>query len=327
VDHGARDLGEDGVTSIDARRVPVYFRSGDESLFGVHTLVSDDPSRGVVVAPGGWYGTGTARNRLVVRMCRELAERGHDSFSFEYRGVGESTGDVYFNIHYPVIADLEAALSCVNERGMTSTILVGICYGARTVLLAAPEHENVAGLVLVCLPPTDKGLGGGKAELLGSEMTFRQMLKKGMDPRVVRSLGDEQVRRAVGRFLSARGRAIADRFKPGRGKEAGTPNGDTARKQVNTSVVDSFAEVVKRGIPTLLLYGDADFYYTEMRTALEGPLGGIIGDAGDLVTLRILAGEAQTFGTPAIQEAIVQAVADWTADVLAADARPIPAPR
>lgn len=149
------------MTDITAARgyddIPAFFAVGDETLFGVLAEpVGGENGKTVTMLTGGGYVTSTHRNRAYVRLARRLTALGYRSFRFDYHGTGESTGTVdAFNLEEPFVEDLRGAISWLEGRSLTQHVLVGSCFGARTALAAAPEVEELHGVVLISPPVRD----------------------------------------------------------------------------------------------------------------------------------------------------------------------------
>lgn len=127
----------------------VIFDCEGESLVGVVSI----PQRartdiGVLVIVGGpQYRAGS--HRQFVQLCRALAGRGIACMRFDYRGMGDATGEAqpFDRVH----ADIRAALSAFANAApqVTRFVLWGLCDGASAACLYAAEDERVAGLVLL----------------------------------------------------------------------------------------------------------------------------------------------------------------------------------
>src|SRR4029077_11318648 len=107
-----------------------------EKLFGI---VSEPPAPtdvGVVLVTGGGSKMpGTHRNRMYVRLARQLAADGVVALRFDFHGFGESTGSTSkVQLDRPFPDDVLGAVSCLERCGIRRVILVGSCFGARSVL-------------------------------------------------------------------------------------------------------------------------------------------------------------------------------------------------
>jgi hypothetical protein len=102
-----------------------------------------------------WFNAGVipriGPNRLYVRLCRMLAARGFPNLRFDVSGRGDSsaaTAPGSFTRHS--MLDLGTAIAALGHAsGTRRYVLGGLCSGADTSFLAALEHEQVVGLVLL----------------------------------------------------------------------------------------------------------------------------------------------------------------------------------
>jgi len=144
----------DGVVYED---IPAFFPAGAETLFGVLTRPTGEwNGTTVTMLTGGGYITSTHRNRLYVTLARRLAVLGYQSLRFDYHGTGESTGAVEeFSLDQPFSEDVRGALRWLEAREPTKHVLIGSCFGARTVLSCSPGLAALAGAILISPPVRD----------------------------------------------------------------------------------------------------------------------------------------------------------------------------
>jgi dienelactone hydrolase len=133
----------------------VYIESGGERLLGVWT--EPDTAKRVsatVVALHGWGGYRTGPHRMIVKLCRALADAGIASLRFDFRGRGDSTGTGSDATLDTMIEDAGKAVAYAREHAPESVLtLWGICSGGNVAIGAATLLADVAGLVLLSTLP------------------------------------------------------------------------------------------------------------------------------------------------------------------------------
>ncbi|MFL6675140.1 MAG: hydrolase 1, exosortase A system-associated [Massilia sp.] len=124
------------------------FPCGDAWLYGVLSLPPAPQPRGVLIVVGGPQ-VRAGSHRQFTLLARGLAQAGVPAMRFDYRGMGDSEGDMrdFDN----VADDLRAALDCffAEVPGMREVVLWGLCDGASAAAMYAPGDARVAGLVLL----------------------------------------------------------------------------------------------------------------------------------------------------------------------------------
>ena len=126
------------------------FGCAGEHLMGILALPDAPLDTGVVIIVGGpQYRAGS--HRQFVLLSRGLAAAGHAVLRFDYRGLGDSTGELQnFETVSPDIAcaidTLQAAVP-----GLRKVVLWGLCDGASAALLycQATQDARVRGLCLL----------------------------------------------------------------------------------------------------------------------------------------------------------------------------------
>ncbi|WP_313174205.1 hydrolase 1, exosortase A system-associated [Massilia sp.] len=127
------------------------FACGDAWLVGIVSLpaVTTTPQpRGVLIVVGGpQYRAGS--HRQFTLLARDLAAAGVPAMRFDYRGMGDSEGELrsFDNVDQ----DLRAAIDrfFLEVPGMQEVVLWGLCDGASAAAMYAPQDARVAGLVLL----------------------------------------------------------------------------------------------------------------------------------------------------------------------------------
>lgn len=144
---------------------PLLFRSGEAELCGMLHLpastVERQPDIGIVFTQSG------ARGRLgntfhYPYFARRLAALGYPCLRFDPAGLGDSTGEIptgnmrdfYGQVGVGrFVGDTLAAIDeLVRNVSPKRVVLLGVCGGASTALLAAPRSPHVDGVILLSLP-------------------------------------------------------------------------------------------------------------------------------------------------------------------------------
>jgi exosortase A-associated hydrolase 1 len=131
-----------------ARRLVLHFQCRDCWLVGVLDVPEQPVSRGVLVVTGGpQYRTGS--HRQFVLLARHLAANRIPVLRFDYRGMGDSEGDM--RDFDAVQEDLAAAVRqfFVVLPELRDIVLWGLCDGATAAAFYAQHDRRIAGLVLL----------------------------------------------------------------------------------------------------------------------------------------------------------------------------------
>lgn len=125
------------------------FQCAGESLLGLLAVPSDRMApHGVLIVVGGpQYRVGSHRQFLL--LSRHLASAGFPVMRFDYRGMGDSTGE--HRDFETLQEDLKAALGLFFREvpQMQTVTLWGLCDAASASLFYAPGDRRVTGLVLL----------------------------------------------------------------------------------------------------------------------------------------------------------------------------------
>lgn len=119
-------------------------------LFGVISLPSSAKQTGVVIIVGGpQYRAGSHRQFVV--LARSLAAQGYPVLRFDYRGMGDSPGEL--GQFERVEADVGAAVTALTQAvpSVGRVVLWGLCDGASAALLYVQKTADtrIAGLLLL----------------------------------------------------------------------------------------------------------------------------------------------------------------------------------
>jgi exosortase A-associated hydrolase 1 len=129
-------------------RQPVAFACGQDWLLGLITRPEKPRSRGVLIAVGGpQYRAGS--HRQFVLLANALALQGHAVMRFDYRGMGDSTGEArtFENVGDDLRAAVDHFISRVPE--VTEVAIWGLCDAASAALFYSHQDPRVTGVALL----------------------------------------------------------------------------------------------------------------------------------------------------------------------------------
>jgi uncharacterized protein len=131
-----------------SREDALVFDCGGESLAGVLAGAELAASRGVLIVVGGPnYRAGSGRQFTL--LARRLAGNGVPTLRFDYRGMGDSTGDAR------TFEDVSEDIRCAVDRffaavpSLRDVVIWGLCDAASAALMYAHADARVSGLVLL----------------------------------------------------------------------------------------------------------------------------------------------------------------------------------
>ncbi|WP_310386407.1 hydrolase 1, exosortase A system-associated [Roseateles sp.] len=129
------------------------FQCQGADLIGIVSAPVVNQSRGdigvIIVVGGPQYRVGS--HRLFVRLARSLAQAGHTALRFDYRGMGDSAGNL--RDFLAVTPDINSAIDALlaTQTHLKRVVLWGLCDGASASLLYCDDTEDdrVCACVLV----------------------------------------------------------------------------------------------------------------------------------------------------------------------------------
>ena len=134
-----------------SQEMAFLFASGKEKLLGILHLPDRPGTVGLIVVVGGaQYRVGS--HRQFVLLARELAAHSIPVMRFDYKGLGDSEGELgqpepceHLN------PDIRAAVDALHARvpHLEKVVLWGLCDGATAILLYAHHDPRVHGAVLL----------------------------------------------------------------------------------------------------------------------------------------------------------------------------------
>jgi len=131
---------------------PVVFDSG-ERLVGILAEPDANPRGSGVVLLHGWSGYRVGPHRMLVEAARALCAAGYTTLRFDFRGRGDSTGEVNGTDLDGMIEDARAARRfLMAQAGVRRTYWLGLCSGGNVALGAASLDKDADGLILWSTP-------------------------------------------------------------------------------------------------------------------------------------------------------------------------------
>ncbi len=288
---------------------PVFFPAGDDMLFGVHTRpTAPDRRVGIVLVQGGdTVNVSLHRNRLAVRLARELAAEGYHTIRFDYHGLGESTGQIKrLHLHHPFTDDVDGAAAYLHGQGLDDLVLVGACFGSRTALSSAPGIEGVRA-VLLATPPS---AGYDRTEAQGERMARARSLgdyaKGALKTETIKAMIKD--RRLAAHYAKLGRKKLKQVAK----KVAGRLRRGDGLEWVSPKLLDPLEAMVDAEVPVLFVYGTDDPLLEEFKRARAGRLGKIIESSKGGVTLHeSTPGVMHGFPSVPVQEAFAGLMKSW----------------
>lgn len=128
--------------------IPLIFSCQSDHLLGMIHKPDNAHRLGVLVLVGGpQYKVGS--HRQFVLLARALAEKGIPVMRFDFRGMGDSTGEE--RSFTDVDADIDAAIDAFYQNcpDLTGIVIWGLCDAASAALFYAYQDTRVKGLVLL----------------------------------------------------------------------------------------------------------------------------------------------------------------------------------
>lgn len=270
-------------------------------LYGVLSTPASAPlaPRGVVLVVGGpQYRVGS--HRQFTLLARDLARQGVPVLRFDYRGMGDSEGEMrdFLNID----ADLRAAIDAFTAElpSVREVVLWGLCDAASAAMLYAHQDSRVAGLVLLN-PWARTEEGAARAYL--KHYYLSRLLQAGLWRKIAR--GQFDFPGAMRSFAALCANAM-------RRKNAPAANGATEPAATHSAslperMLSGFSRFQGR---SLVIISGADLTGREFSDMAAAPAWRRL-MRGKRVSRRTLAQADHTFSRPDWRDQVAQWTADW----------------
>ncbi len=288
-----------------ATETPLFLSGPDGPLFAIRTSPEQAHS-GVILCPGGWHAGSANANQLMVRLARRLAAEHVANIRFEWRGTGDSPGNRNaFILDEPS----PGAVLAGAEQVPAARSLVGVCFGSRSALAAAPDIADLEAIFLVSFP-----LPAARAkERRAERMSLGTALREGLRPSTLRGWFDPATRRVYVKFLSLRWQKM--RRAVGLGSSAGVKEAveRKARKQALDldQLVAQLAALTERGVRVRFVFGTGDALFEQFTEAQNGPLGDLMNQHPELLEVAFIDGDLTGFSTLPAQQELLDMAVPW----------------
>lgn len=284
----------------DVSETPVWLAAPTGPLLAIVTEPRAGSAGAVLLCPGGWHGTATNRNRLLVRMARRLAATGRTVLRFDWHGVGESAGTLdRYALDTPFVDDVAVAAGHLLAAGHDRIDAVGVCFGAHSLLAASPElGPHLERVMLISFPMPDR------VPQRGNATSTVDMLRLAATPSVLQTMADPSARRLYRRKLRTRWRRARGR-SPGPPHQGSRPTFDPAglHRQA-TRLVDA-------GVPTMMLFGEHDPYHMVLSRHRAELLDPLVERSAGLLRIEAEQVDLQGFGSLEAQQVAIDRTVSW----------------
>jgi pimeloyl-ACP methyl ester carboxylesterase len=263
------------------RQYPVWVPFGRDRLAAVIDVPDGEP-RGLVMLLTGGSAARSHRFRVWTRTARRLAEeQGLASVRFDYRGTGDSTGELrqWRMSQMPVDQVVAVLRFSMDALSVDRVALTGNCLGARLALAAGGATPEALGALCIRAPILEPSRIGKASEAVGRT-----------------SLG-QAIRRAP--TLRRVARALA---------------GERKKKKTSLGAQAPMQAILQRG-RLMFLYSQDDFTFNQqVLEELEAIASRLPADQRTRYELRVLTGgNLKGFESLEIQRQIIDIVVEWMA--------------
>ena len=126
----------------------IAFSCDSDALVGIlHRPESNERDLGILIVVGGpQYRVGS--HRQFVLLARNFAAAGYPVFRFDYRGMGDSTGEprTFESVDDDIRAAVDAFMASASS--LRQVVIFGLCDAASAAWMYCPQDARLAGLIL-----------------------------------------------------------------------------------------------------------------------------------------------------------------------------------
>ncbi len=143
---------------------PYTFENKGQKLYGI-LHGPETPRSTAVIFLHGWGTYRIGPHRIFVEAARRFASDGFTCVRFDFRGRGESEGDLAGTALLDMIDDAKVAAKETRKlQGVSRIVLLGLCSGGEVAVGAAASNPDVDGLVLLSTPLLGRQASAGRSE-------------------------------------------------------------------------------------------------------------------------------------------------------------------
>ncbi len=195
---------------VPVREEPFLFENHGQNLVGILALPEGAavPRTGLVTL-GGWSGYRIGAHGILTDFSRRAAAEGFACLRFDFRGRGDSEGEMQEASRASMIDDALRAMQVLRERvGCERVVLLGMCAGSQVAIGATAAGANPDALVLWSAPVSEQAeeekavaskrrhfLKDYAAKLLRPQ-TWRKLITGKLQPRKIAQVLSGQAGRA-----------------------------------------------------------------------------------------------------------------------------------
>jgi pimeloyl-ACP methyl ester carboxylesterase len=221
------------------------------------------------------------------RLARIFAEHGFYAFRFDNQGVGESDGEFRRpDIADPNTEEVVAASKWLAGQGFEQIVVVAYCFGGLSSLIAAPMIPGLEAIAVVNAPVWRDH--GEMRVVNGSWRWWATNLKR-VNWRKLRSAGG---RARYRRLMTAKASSLV------------------GLRTRSTRFASAVKNLIDRGIPLLMVYGDDDFR-VDFELELDRGLREAFEKVGPTSRIVNVAERLEGHASFAAQNALIRELVPW----------------
>ncbi len=255
----------------------------------------------IVVVGGPQYRVGSHRQFLL--LSRHLAAQGITSVRFDYRGMGDSSGELlgFESVDDDIRSVVDALL--IHKPSIKRVVLWGLCDAATASVFYAPSDKRVAGLVL--LNPWVRS-EQGEAEAMLKHYYLERVLSKSFWKKLFS--GSVNIKQSISSFAAL----IKTRFSVSSATDKSCPQASLPRLESGLDLPARLnAHLQVFAGRSLVILSENDLTAAEFRLAMKGQDGLSAWFESSMVESLEVEDADHTFSTQRWRDQVADATARW----------------